>query len=407
MGNRIRILLLCAASLGAQTYDIVLKGGHIIDPANNIDTIGDVAISGGKIAKVGGTISDTAKKTIDVTGRYVTPGLVDLHFHSFGYSGSIFPDDTALLTGTTTVVDAGGPGYRTINEFRKQIVATSATRVLALINIAGNGMTGRESEDNVADMLSDKTADAIKANRDIVVGIKVAHFGKPGWDAIDRAEAAGKLADVPVMIDDKIFTNAGRNSREKLLDKMRPGDMHTHMYNDRQVEIISRFNGKVEEYALAARKRGVLFDLGHGGGSFLWPVAATAARQGFWPDTISTDLHTSSILGTQSDMPNCMSKMMALGMTLNDAIAKSTAAPARAIHRFPEIGTLGVGQIADVTVLLLEEGVFSYKDAWQKKMLAKKRLSAVATIRAGKLVFDAEGRGFPEWTKAGEYEVIQ
>jgi len=174
MGNRIRILLLCAASLGAQTYDIVLKGGHIIDPANNIDAIGDVAISAGKIAKVGGTISDPAKKTIDVKGRYVTPGLVDLHFHSFGYSGSIFPDDTALLTGTTTVVDAGGPGYRTINEFRKQIVATSATRVLALINIAGNGMTGRASEDNVADMLSDKTADAIKANRDIVVGIKVA-----------------------------------------------------------------------------------------------------------------------------------------------------------------------------------------------------------------------------------------
>jgi dihydroorotase len=407
MGNRIRILLLCAASLGAQTYDIVLKGGHIIDPANNIDAIGDVAISAGKIAKVGGTISDPAKKTIDVKGRYVTPGLVDLHFHSFGYSGSIFPDDTALLTGTTTVVDAGGPGYRTINEFRKQIVATSATRVLALINIAGNGMTGRASEDNVADMLSDKTADAIKANRDIVVGIKVAHFGKPGWDAIDRAEAAGKSADVPVMIDDKIFTNAGRTSREKLLDKMRPGDMHTHMYNDRQVEIISRFNGRVEEYALAARKRGVLFDLGHGGGSFLWPVAATATRQGFWPDTISTDLHTSSILGTQSDMPNCISKMMVLGMPLNEAIAKSTAAPAKAIHRFPEIGTLGVGQIADVAVLALEEGVFSYKDAWGKKMLGKKRLEAVATIRAGKLVFDAEGRGFPEWTKAGEYEVIQ
>jgi dihydroorotase len=410
MPSRIRILLLCCAAtatLHAQTYDIVLKGGHIVDPANGIDAVGDVAIAGGKIARVGGTITDSARKTIDAKGRYITPGLVDLHFHAFGYEGAIFPDDTALLTGTTTVIDAGGAGYRTFDKFRQGVIAHSATRVLALLNIAGNGMIGSSSEDNVEDMLPDKTAEAIKANRDLIVGIKVAHFGKPGWDAIDRAVAAGRLADVPVMVDDKIFTNAGRTSREKLLDKMRPGDMHTHMYNDRQVEIISRFNSRVQEYAIAARKRGVLFDLGHGAGSFLWPVAAAAARQGFWPDTISTDLHTSSIMGPQSDMPNCISKMMALGMPFNEAIAKSTAAPAKAIHRFPEIGTLGVGQIADVAVLSLEDDVFAYTDSWGKKMLAKKRLSAVMTIRAGKLVFDAEGRGYPEWTSAGEYEVIQ
>ena len=303
MASQFRNLILCAvsSSLAAQTYDIILKGGHVIDPANGIDAIGDVAIAAGKIARVGGSITDSSRKTIDVKGRYVTPGLVDLHFHAFGYDGSLFPDDTALLTGTTTVVDAGGAGYRTIDDFRRKIISQAATRVLALINIAGNGMTGVASEDNVADMLPDRTAAAIKANRDVIVGIKVAHFGKPGWDALDRAVAAGRLADVPVMVDDKIFTNAGRTSREKLLDKMRPGDMHTHMYNDRQVEVINRFNGKVEEYALAARKRGVLFDLGHGGGSFLWPVATLATRQGFWPDTISTDLHTSSILGSQSD----------------------------------------------------------------------------------------------------------
>ncbi len=400
--------LLCLPTLAAaQTYDIVLKGGHIIDPANSIDAVGDVAIAGGKIARVGGTITDSAKKTIDVKGRYVVPGLIDLHFHAYGYEGAIFPDDTALPTGTTTVVDAGGAGYRTFDDFRAKVINKVNTRVLALLNIAGKGMIGSASEDNVEDMLPDKTAAAIKANRDVIVGIKVAHFGKSGWDALDRAVAAGRLADVPVMVDDKIFTNAGRTSREKLLDRMRPGDMHTHMYNDRQVEIVSRFNGKVQEYALEARRRGVMFDLGHGAGSFLWPVASAAARQGFWPDTISTDLHSSSILGQQSDMPNCMSKLMALGLPFKEAIARSTMGPAKAIRRYPELGTLGAGRVADVAVLALEDGVFAFRDSWGKKLMATKKLEAVMTIRDGKLVFDAEGRGFPEWTTAGDYEVIK
>ena len=406
MAHLASLFLFGAAVLAAQTYDIVLKGGHIVDPANGIDAVGDVAISGGKIARAGGTINDAAKKTIDVKGRYVVPGLIDIHFHAYGYEGAIFPDDAALLTGATTVVDAGGAGYRTFDDFRAKVPTQAVTRVLALLNIAGNGMTGRASEDNVDDMLPDRTAAAIKANRDLIVGIKVAHFGKSGWAALDRAVAAGRLADVPVMVDDKIFTDTGRTSREKLLDKMRPGDMHTHMYNDRQVEIVSRFNGKVQEYAIEARRRGVMFDLGHGAGSFLWPVAAAAARQGFWPDTISTDLHSSSIMGQQSDMPNCMSKLMALGLPLNEAIARSTAAPAKAIRRFPELGTLGVGKVADVAVLALQDGVFAFKDSWGKKLMATKRLEAVMTIREGKLVFDAEGRGFPEWSTAGNYEVL-
>ena len=401
------ISLLGFAAVHAQPYDILLKGGHLIDPANNLDGPGDLAISGGRIVRAGGTINGPATKTINLAGRYVTPGLIDLHFHAYGYEGAIFPDDTALLTGSTTVVDAGGAGYKTFDDFRKKIIAKAKTRVLVLLNIAGGGMVGSASEDNVADMLPDRTAEVIKANRDVIVGIKVAHFGKPGWSAIDAAIAAGRLAGVPVMIDDKIFTNAGRTSREKLLDKMRPGDMHTHMYNDRQVEIVSRFNGKVQEYALAARKRGVLFDLGHGAGSFLWPVAAAAARQGFWPDTISTDLHSSSIMGPQPDMPNCMSKLMSLGMTLQDAVKRSTVTPAKVIGRFPEIGTLSVGQTADVAVLALREGVFAFTDSWGKKQMSTKKLEAVMTLRGGELVFDAEGRAFPEWTKAGDYEVIK
>ncbi len=399
-------LLGCAAAW-PQQYDIVLKGGHVLDPANNINAVRDVAVAGGRIARVAADIpASQAKKAIDAKGRYVTPGLIDLHFHAYGYSGAIFPDDTALPTGTTTVVDAGGAGFRTIDDFRAKIITKVRTRVLALMNIAGRGMIGSASEDNVADMRPAETAESIKKNRDVVVGIKVAHFGKPGWDALKRAVEAGRLADVPVMVDDKIFTNAGRTSQEKLLDVMRPGDMHTHMYNDRQVEVVSRFNGKVQEYAQQARVRGVLFDLGHGGGSFLWPVAAAAARGGFFPDTISTDLHDSSIMMQQSDMPNCMSKMMALGMTFEEAVKRSTMIPAKVIKRLPEIGTLGEGHSADIAVLAVREGVFALKDSWGKKRLASKKVENVLTIRAGQLEWDSEGRGFPEWTKAGKYEVI-
>ncbi|MCC6342707.1 MAG: amidohydrolase/deacetylase family metallohydrolase [Bryobacterales bacterium] len=401
------ILLLLGAQAAAQQYDILLKGGRVLDPANNINTIRDVAIQGNHIARVAAAIpASEARKVLDASGYLVTPGLIDLHFHSYGYSGAIFPDDTALLAGTTTVVDAGGPGYRTFADFKKKIVARCQTRVLALLNIAGGGMVGPSSEDNVADMLPDKTAEVIRNNRDVIVGIKLAHFGKPGWDAIKRAIEAGRLAGVPVMVDQSIFTNSGRTSRETLLDIMRPGDMKTHMYNDRQIEIVSRFSGKVQDYALEARKRGVLFDMGHGAGSFLWPVATAAARQGFYPDTISTDLHAQSIMIQQSDMPNCISKLMLLGMTLEDAILRSTVNPAKAIHRFPELGTLGEGRSADIAVLALRDGTFAFKDSWGKKKLGTKKLENVLTIRDGKIVYDAEGLAFPEWTKAGNYEVI-
>jgi len=406
---RLLVLLAAACAAPGQTrYDLLLKNGHVLDPANRIDGVMDVAIAAGKIARVEADIpAAQARKVVDVKGLYVTPGLVDLHAHVFGYSGSIFPDDSALTACTTTVVDAGGSGWRTFDEMRKRIILPSRTRVLALLNIVGHGMVGQKFEDDTADMDPQKTAAKIVENRDYIVGIKTAHFGGDGWTAIDRAIEAGKLSKTPVMVDDKIFTNTGRTSREKLLDKMRPGDIHTHMYNDRQLELLDRFNGKVQPYMLEARRRGVLFDLGHGAGSFLWPVATKAMAQGFAPDTISTDLHSSSIMTVESDMPNCISKMMNLGMSLPDAIVRSTVHPAKSISRFPQLGTLSAGQVADVAVLRLRSGVFAYKDAWQKKFLGTKRLECALTVRGGQTVFDRDGRGYPEWTKAGEYEVFR
>ena len=273
-----------APLLCGQTYDLLLKGGHVLDPANNIDGVMDVAISGNRIARVApGIPAKEAKKSIDAAGLYVTPGLVDLHGHVYvgGRPSALFPDDSALTAGTTTVCDAGISGWRTFEDFKATIIDKSKTRVLAFLNIVGHGMGGPKVEDNVEDMDPAATAAKVKQYPDLIVGIKTAHFGKPGFIALKRAVEAGRLSGKPVLVDNSILTNTERSSREKLLDIMRPGDLHSHMYNDRQIELLSRFNGRVQPYALEARKRGVLFDLGHGGGSFIWPVAAKAMRQGF------------------------------------------------------------------------------------------------------------------------------
>jgi dihydroorotase len=388
---------LAAGLLSAQTNNLILKGAHVIDPANRVDGVVDVAVSGNRISEVGPNLTPgPGAQVIDISKYYVVPGLVDLHMHVFGYEGAIDPDETALPAGTTTIVDAGGSGWRTFDDLHKTVMAHARTRVLALLNIVGRGMIGEPYESDTGDMEPEKTADMIRHHRDVIVGIKTAHFGGKGWTAIDRAVAAGRLAGVPVMVDDKIFTNTGRTTREKVLEHLRPGDIHTHMYNDRQLELVDRISGKVQPYMIEARKRGVLFDLGHGAGSFLWPVATKATEQNFYPDTISTDLHADGVMKQRSDMPNCMSKLMLLGMSLNDAVFRSTVTPAKAIHRFPELGTLGQGQVADIAVLDLQSGVFAFTDSWPAKRLGTKRLQCVLTVRDGKVVYrDMEEASHP------------
>ena len=387
------VYLIISGALAAQPYDIVLKGGHVIDPANGIDAVRDVAISAGRIAAVRDGIPATdAHRVVDAAGLYVVPGLIDMHAHVFGNNNRLLPDDTALPTGVTTVVDAGGSGWRTFEEFQRTVMAHSRTRVLAMINILGHGMIGEENEQSdTGDMDSARTGEMIRAHRDLIVAVKTAHFDGTGYTAIDRAREAGRLGGVPIMVDDKIFTNTGRTTREKLLDHLRPGDIHTHMFNDRQIEMLDRFTGKLQPYMAEARRRGVKFDMGHGAGSFLWTVAEKAVKQGFLPDTISTDLHATSILAGQPDMPNCMSKMMALGMNIADAVLRSTVNPAKEIGRYPELGTLGVGSVADVTVLDLRSGVFALKDSWGAKRLVTKRLENAMTIRAGKILYERDG----------------
>lgn len=402
------VLALAAVSPAAQEapYDLLLMGGHVIDPANKIDGVQDVAIRDGKIVRVAAGISPkAARRTVDVKGLHVVPGLVDIHSHHYGYSGSLFPDDTALPAGTTTVVDAGGPGWRNFEDYQEKILRLAKTRVLTFINSVGFGMGGDESD--VKDMDPRATADKILAFPDLIVGVKNAHFGGSGWVSVERAVEAGRLANKPVMLDNSILSWTGRDTRTKVLEKMRPGDIHTHFYNDRHVEVLDRRTNEVHPYMHEARTRGVLFDLGHGGGSFIWPVAVRAMAHGFPPDTISTDLHAGSIMSTQSDMPNSMSKMLLLGMSLHETVSRATVTPARTINRFPELGTLGEGRDADVAVLRLEEGVFSFHDAWGMKRLGDRRLVNVLTVRAGDIVYDRDGLAFPDWDTAGDYGRIQ
>src|SRR6266567_3144900 len=401
----VRILLAClvaAGLLSAQTYDLLLKGGHLIDPANSIDRVMDVAVSSDKIARVAESIpAGQARKTVDVSGLYVTPGLVDIHTHVYvkGRASTLFPDDTSLLAGTTTVVDAGVSGWRNFDDFKKTIIDKSQTRVLAFLNILGRGMSNdRLDENNVADMDPTAAAAKVKQYPDIIVGIKHAHFTLQGFDGLKRAVEAGRLTGKPVMVDLNIQSNSGRTTREKLLDIMRPGDIHTHMYNDMHLEMLDRFTGKLQPYMLEARRRGVIFDMGHGSGGFLWTVASKAMAQGFMPDSISTDLHPSSIMIPQVNMPNCISKIMALGMTLQDAILRATVNPAREIKHFPELGTLSEGAGADIAVFDLKSGVFALIDSAQKKLLANKKLECLMTVRAGKIVNDVDGRSFPLWS---------
>ena len=393
----------------AQIYDLLLKDAHVIDPANEIDGLRDVAVKGNRIARVAANLDPAgATKTVDLKGLYVTPGFVDLHAHPYlCNSGSLFPDDTWLTTGTTTIVACGDAGWRNFDDFKKTIIDRSSTRVLAFINIVGRGIAGGKAEHDISDMEPKKTAAKINEYPDLIVGIKTAHYSNPDWIAIDRSIEAGRLTNRPIIVDSGILTNIGRSTRDKVLDKLRPGDMHTHFYNDRQVEIISRFGGgKVHEYMWEARRRGVLFDMGHGAGSFLWPVATKAMEQGYPPDTISTDLHQKSVRASQPDMPNCISKMMRLGMPLREAIRRSTVIPAESIDKFPEIGTLGEGKIADIAVLAVERGIFSFKDAWGKKLMADRRAHAVLTVRNGEIVFDEDGLAFPLWSEAGDYDKI-
>ncbi len=402
------IHLFSSGKIQAQELDILLKGGYVIDPKNNIDATMDIGIADGKIARVASNIPEgSAQQVIDVGGMYVTPGLIDMHVHVFhgnepgayiaNGATSVSPDGFTFRAGVTTVVDAGSSGWRNFRLFKEQTIDKAQTRVLALLNIVGTGMTGRFEEQDVTDMNPVMTANMInKLFPDILVGIKAAHYWGD-FTQVDQAVEAGKLANVPVMVD--FGEHDPPLSIESLyMEHLRPGDMftHTYSYGPTQRETVVDENGKVKPFVLEAQKRGIIFDVGHGGGAFSWRQAVPAIQQGFLPNVISTDLHTQSMNTGMKDLSNVLSKFMAMGMSLQDVIFRATWSPAQVIGR-PELGHLSVGAEADVAVFTLKKGNFGFVDVRRTTHLGTEKLETELTLRTGKVVWDLNGISMPAW----------
>ena len=407
---RLLILILLANTLFAQPeYDLLLKGAHVIDPRNKLNSVRDVAIRDGLIAAVATDLSSRqARRTVDVSGLYLVPGLIDLHAHVFagsegvglaGGDSSIYPDAFALRVGVTTLVDAGSSGRRNFAQFKKTVIDRARTRVLAFLNIGGVGMPGDPLEQNVADMDARGAADVAIANRDTIVGIKVAHYRGPDWTPVERGVEAGTLANIPVMVDFGEF-RAERPFQELVLKKLRPGDIYTHAFYA-PVPMLDE-EGRLLPYLFEARKRGILFDVGHGGAAFEFRQAVPAVKQGFPPDTISTDVHSGSLNAGMKDQLNVMSKFLNMGMSLYDVIACSTWKPAQII-RCEQLGNLSVGAVADIAILRLEKGKFAFVDSYGARMDGTQRLAGELTVASGRVVYDLNGRTRDRWDRLGKY----
>jgi len=393
-----------SASALAQTppiYDVLLKNGHVLDFRNKRNGRLDIALVKDKIARVAPDLPVAhARLVLDLGDYYVTPGLIDIHTHfdAGGADLNLQPDHHALPNGVTTAVDAGGSGHRNFEAFKSRTIDHSKTRILAWLNIVGAGMYGPGVENDVGQMDAAACANMMKKYPDLIVGVKTAHFQPPTWDAVDRAVEAGRLSSKPVMVD--FAQKPQRSYSDLLLKHLRPGDIHTHFYGSANPLLDE--NKKVAPYALAARKRGVLFDVGHGAGSFLFRNAVPAIQQGFLPDTISTDIHKRSIMLPRANMTTTMSKLLNIGLSMDQVVERSTVNAASAIHR-PDLGHLNEGAIADVAVLEIQKGEFGFVDSGLNKLIGDRRIRCVLTIRAGRVVWDSEGLSLVDWQNAGPY----
>jgi len=401
------IYLIMNSLIQAQTYNIVIKGGHVIDPKNNINEVLDIAVKDGKIALVAKNIdSGEGIQVVNAEGFYVTPGLIDIHVHVFHGTylnqqymngpSSVVPDGFTFRVGVTTVVDAGCAGWRTFPDFKRQTIDRSQTRVLAFLNIVGEGMRGDPFEQNLKDMDAKLTGEFAKKNAVDIVGIKLAHFSGPDWTPVDRSVEAGKLADMPVMVD---FggSNPPLSIEELFLKHFRPGDIFTHCYaqlGESRESIVDPQTGNVKPFVWEAVKRGLILDVGYGGISLAYSQAIPAVKSGLYPHTISTDLHIGSMNGAMKDMLTTMSKFLAMGMDLQSVIKASTWLPAQVIKR-EELGSLTVGSEADIAILNIRKGKFGLFDYTGQKIETDKKLESEMTIRAGRIVYDLNGIANP------------
>jgi len=406
---RVCIFFLLAVTVSyvqAQQYAIVIKGGHLIDPKNNIDEVTDLAVSNGKITLIAKNIDEKqAAQVVDAKGLYVVPGLIDIHTHVFAgtepdhtYSNgpeAVRPDGFSFRSGITTVVDAGSSGWRNFPLFKRQVIDVSQTRVLAFLNIVGEGMRGWVYEQNSQDMDAKLTAIIARQYKDYIVGIKLAHYSGAEWTPVDEAVKAGTTANIPVMID---FGGATPplSIEELFMRHLRPGDIFTHCFGqlrDRE-SVVDVTTNTLKPFVWEAQKKGIAFDVGFGEISFAFSQALPASKSGFYPASISTDIHAGTMNSAMKDILSIMSRFLAMGMRVDSVIKTVTWNPAREI-KHEELGHLSAGAIADIAILNLRKGQFGFFDYTGYKIEGNQKLECEMTIRGGKIVYDLNGIASP------------
>jgi dihydroorotase len=401
-------LIITSSILQAQVYNLVIKGGQVIDPKNGINEIMDVAVLEGKIARIAKNIDTTnAKQVINAKGLIVSPGLIDIHGHVFagtqldrGLSdgnNALMPDGFTFRVGVTTIVDCGGAGWKSFPTFKKNVIDVAQTRVLSFLNIVGEGMRGGAYEQDSRDMDPKMAAFVAKQNKNDIVGFKVAHYENAEWTPVNNAVEAGKLSDMPVIVDfGGSDTHAPLSIEELFFKHLRPGDIYTHTFTElkRRDPIVDFSTRQLKPFIKNAQARGIIFDVGFGGASFAFSQALPATKAGFFPNTISTDLHTGSMNNAMKDMLNVMSIFMTMGMDLPAIIKASTWTPAKVIKR-EELGNLSVGSGADIAIIGIREGNFGFFDILGFRVEGKKKFECQITVRNGKVVYDLNGLTTP------------
>ncbi len=373
--------------------DLLIQGGTLVDPAQGVNAVRDVVFVDGEVTDVGENLAATeAREVIDASGRYVTPGLIDVHVHVFpGVSFlGVEPDPTCLARGVTTVVDAGSAGADTFPGFRKYVIEVSQTRILAQLNISSQGMLSRHVGEFALPEYADVDACCrmIEQHRDLILGVKVRLTKNSivaqsaGMTPLHRAREAADAAGLPIMVHPQA---AWCDSIDDILKVMKKGDILTHTFHGSACGIMDGDSGKVRASVLDAIERGVIFDVGHGAGSFSWDVVEAAMAEGVLPMTISSDLHTGNINGPVYDLANILTKFLHLGLSLDDVLARVTSVPAAAVLMQDRIGTLAPGAWGDAVVFELREGTYNLEDCHGGVRTGMRSLEPVIVIKDGRV----------------------
>jgi dihydroorotase len=381
-------------------FDLLVKGGEVVDPGTGRRGSFDVAVNRNRIAAVDKNIpADSAATVIDASGKIVTPGLVDLHahvFHGCSYWG-VKPDPVASRSGVTTWVDAGSAGAMTLEGFREYIVKPATARIYALLNISYIGLVGPDHELmnlNYSDV--DVFKRIYNLNRDLVLGVKVrmmsSTVGEQGVKPLERARQAADECAIPMMM----HIGYAPPSIDDCLPFLKEGDILTHCFTGFDMRILDD-HGKLRDSARAAWERGVVMDIGHGTGAFVFEVAEPLVQQGYKPTVISTDIHQLSIRGPMYDLPTCLNKCIAIGMSVDEVIEAATFAPARVVGLDNEVGSLKPGLMADLALFELELGTYRYYDVKMDMREGHERLKHSLTIVGGRPLEELPEEPPPPW----------